>query len=106
MSVVQEFRDFLKKYNVLALAVAFIMGLEVNDLVKSLVNDVIMPVLTFFLPHGSWRTATFAFGSVVISWGSFLSALINFVIIAFVVFLFVKAINKVGKKTAVEKKKK
>jgi hypothetical protein len=42
------------------LAIAFIMGLAANDLIKALVDDIIMPVITFFIPGGSWKTATFS----------------------------------------------
>jgi len=101
MGFAQEFKDFLTEYKVIGLAIAFIMGAAITDLVKSLVNNVIMPVLTFFIPGGGWQTATFSLGPIVIGWGPFLSALINFLIIALVVFLIAKAIlkeEKVSKK--------
>ena len=94
MGFVHEFKDFLTEYKVIGLAIAFIMGAAITDLVKSLVGNVIMPVLTFFIPGGGWQTATFALGPIVISWGAFLSALINFLIIALVVFWIAKAIMK------------
>ena len=90
MGFLKEFMDFLKEYKVLPLAIAFIMGAAVTALVQSLVNDIIMPVLQPILPGEEWKTATFNIGSISLKWGSFLSALINFLIIAFVVFLIVK----------------
>ncbi|MEM4208653.1 MAG: MscL family protein, partial [Candidatus Bilamarchaeaceae archaeon] len=63
-------------------------------LVQSLVNDVIMPVISVILPEGDWQTAVLSIGSINIKWGMFLSALINFLIIAFVVFMVVKIMLK------------
>ena len=60
-----------------------------------------MPVITPFIPGGAWREATLAIGSIVIKWGSFLAAVINFLIMAFVVFFIAKKLlkeEKVGKK--------
>jgi len=94
MGLVQEFKEFLAEYKVVGLAVAFIMGAAVTDLVKSLVNNVIMPVVTFFIPGGEWQAATFALGPIVVGWGAFLAALINFLIIALVVFMIAKAVLK------------
>jgi len=84
--LLHEFRAFLWEYKVVGLAVGFIMGAAATDLVKSLVNNVIMPVITPFIPGGGWQTATFRLGPVVLGWGPFLAALINFLIIAWVVF--------------------
>jgi len=88
--VLQEFKDFLKEYKVIGLAVAFIMGLAANTLVKSLVDNIVMPLITPFIPGGAWQTATFSMGPIVIGWGAFLSALIYFIIIAFVIFIIAK----------------
>jgi len=101
MSLIKDFMDFLKEYKVIALAVAFIIGAALTALVTSLVNDIVMPVITPFIPGGAWQTATLALGSIVIKWGSFLGAVINFVIIALVVFMIAKMVlkeEKVGKK--------
>ena len=91
--IIKEFKEFLKEYKVLALAIAFIMGIAITALIQSLVNDIIMPIITPFL-SGDWQTATLTIGPVVIKWGSFLSALINFIIIAFVVFMIAKIVLK------------
>ncbi len=99
LNVVREFKDFLKEYKIVGLAIAFIMGAAATDLVKSLVNNVIMPLVTPFIPGGGWQTATFKMGPIVISWGAFLSALINFLILAFVIFLVAKFIFKEEKVT-------
>jgi len=101
MGMMQEFKDFLTEYKVIGLAVALIIGLAATALVKSLVEDIIMPIVTPFVPGGGWQTATLALGPVVLKWGSFLSALINFLILALVVFLLAKMVlkeEKVAKK--------
>jgi large conductance mechanosensitive channel len=92
MGLLKEFMDFLREYKVLPLAIAFIMGAAITALIQSLVNDIIMPVLTPLLPGEDWKAVTFTIGPVIIKTGSFLSALINFVIIAFVVFLIAKIV--------------
>ena len=94
MGMIKEFLGFLKEYNVVALAIAFIMGVAATSLIKSLVDTIIMPVITPFIPGGAWKTATFALGPIVIGWGAFLGELINFVIIALVVFLIAKKVFK------------
>jgi large conductance mechanosensitive channel len=99
MGMVQEFNEFLKEYKVMPLAIAFIMGSAVVVLVQSLVNDIIMPVVTPLIPGGDYKTATFALGPILIKWGSFLSAVINFIIIAFVIFMLAKIVLKEEKVT-------
>lgn len=90
----QEFKEFLAEYKVVGLAVAFIMGMAVNDLVKSLVDNIIMPLISPLLPAGGWRTAVIALGPFDIGVGPFVAALINFIIIALVIFLIVKMVLK------------
>jgi len=94
MGVVSEFSDFLKEYKIVALAVAFMMGAAVNELVKSFVNNIVMPLLTPFIPNGAWDTSKLVIGSVVIGWGAFLGSLIHFIILALVVFFLVKKLLK------------
>jgi large conductance mechanosensitive channel len=97
--MIREFLEFLKEYKVVALAIAFIMGVAATALIKSLVDNVIMPIITPFIPGGAWQTATFSLGPIVIGWGAFLGALINFVIIAWVVFVIAKKVLKEEKVT-------
>jgi large conductance mechanosensitive channel len=94
IGLMSEFNEFLREYKVMALAVAFIIGIAATALVQSLVNNVIMPIVTPFIPGGEWQEATFSMGPIVISWGAFLASLINFIIIAFVVFIIAKQIMK------------
>jgi len=95
MSLISEFREFLSEYKVVGLAVAFIIGAALTSLVQSFVNDLLMPLITPFQPSGDWKNATLSInpyvgGTINIKWGSFLANLINFVIIALVVFLIAK----------------
>ncbi len=94
MGFVGEFTDFLKKYQVLGLAVAIIIGLAATKFVTALVNDIVMPVVGALVPGGAWRTATLELGPVKFLVGDFVGAIIDFAIIALVVFLIVKMIMK------------
>jgi large conductance mechanosensitive channel len=93
-SFMQEFIDFLNKYGVIGLAVAFVMGAAVTKLVSALVTDLIMPIIAALIPGGDWRASTVNIGSIKFLVGDFVGALIDFTIIAFVIFMIVKAIVK------------
>ena len=99
MGIIQEFRDFLAEYKVVGLAVAFIMGAAATDLVKSLVNNIIMPLIMPLMPAGDWQTTAVVVGPFSFLLGAFLASLINFVIIAFAVFLIAKMVMKEEKVT-------
>lgn len=99
MGLIKEFKDFLKEYKVMPLAIAFIMGVAITAVVQSFVNDIVMPIISPFMPGGDWQTATLTVGPVTLGWGPFLSALINFVVIAFVIFMIAKFILKEEKVT-------
>lgn len=101
MGTMREFGEFLKKYQVIGLAVAFIMGAAASTLITALVNDFIMPIIALITPGGDWKSwqivlSTGADGTVTnaIKYGDFLGVLINFLIVAFVIFLIVKIIMK------------
>ena len=96
--VVDEFIHFLNKYGVVGLAIAFIMGSAVNKLVSALVNYMVMPVITFFIPQGGWREATLNLGPVKLLVGEFAGALLDFFIISFVVFSIMKQLQKTNLK--------
>jgi large conductance mechanosensitive channel len=101
MGILKEFKEFLHEYKVVGLAVAFIMGVAITALVKSFVDNIIMPIITPFIPGGAWQTATAKLGPIVLSWGAFAGALLNFIIIALVVFMIAKMVlkeDKVSKK--------
>jgi len=92
-----EFIDFLSKYKVMGLAVAFIMGLYLGGLVNALVKDLIMPIIGLALPGlGNLSTYTVSVANQQFGIGDFLVALITFVIVAFVIFLLVKVTKRFG----------
>ena len=116
----KEFGDFIKRGNVIDLAVAVVIGGAFSTIVSSLVNDVIMPVISLatggidftnlFISLNGQSYATLAeaqtAGASVLAYGSFIQAVINFLIIAFVIFMVVKAMNTASEKMAKLKKKK
>jgi large conductance mechanosensitive channel len=97
--ILSEFKDFLKEYKIIGLAIAFIIGVAATALIKSLVENVVMPIITPFIPGGAWREAFFNLGPIVIKWGAFMGELINFIIIALVIFMIAKLLLKEEKVT-------
>lgn len=94
----KDFLEFLKEYKVVSLAIAFVMGAASTDLVKSLVTDVVMPVLTPLFSAVPFKELVWTLGPVHIAIGSFIAALINFLVIALVVFMVTKLLIKEDKK--------
>ena len=109
---IQEFQEFAVKGNMIDLAVGVIIGAAFGKIIDSLVSDIIMPVISFILrgdvdftnrfvvlqqPDGYTGAQTYEAlteaGAVLLSWGNFLTVFINFVLLAFVVFCLVKAVN-------------
>jgi large conductance mechanosensitive channel len=113
MAVLKEFRDFAVKGNVIDLAVGVIIGGAFGKIVDSLVNDIVMPVISTLLgghidftnlflvlgnvPEGVPRTfdALKKAGIPIFAYGNFVTILINFVLLAFVIFQMVKIVNKI-----------
>ncbi|MEM8773598.1 MAG: large conductance mechanosensitive channel protein MscL [Pseudomonadota bacterium] len=106
--MIQEFKDFIAKGNVMDMAVGIIIGAAFTAIVSSLVADLINPIISLFMggidfaglfavldggEYGSLTAAEEA-GAAVFAYGRFIMAIINFLIIAFVVFLLVKAVNR------------
>lgn len=94
VGLISEFKEFLYEYKVIPLAIALIMGIASTAFIKSFVDNIIMPIITPFVPGGAWRTATLEIGPIVLGWGAFLGELINFIIIALVVFIIAKKVLK------------
>jgi len=96
--MIKEFKDFIAKGNVMDMAVGIIIGAAFTAIVKSLVADLINPFISLFTGGLDFSSLGIALGSgedaAVFAYGNFLMALINFLIIAWVVFLLVKAVNK------------
>jgi len=89
-----EFMDFLSKYKVMGLAVAFILGIYLGALVQALVTSLIMPVITLLLPPD--LSLDVQVGSAIFKVGDFIDALITFLIVALVIFILVKIAKKWG----------
>lgn len=87
-----EFKDFISKYKVMGMAVAFILGLYLGTLVKALVDDLIMPIVNLAMPGIEWELITVGPFRI----GHFIGALITFLIVAFVIFILVKITKKAG----------
>lgn len=90
----QEFKAFLQKYNVMALAIAFILGAAIGKVVTALVTDLIMPLIGLVMPAVDWKQWFLTVGSQKFMVGDFIGAVIDFIIIAFVVFMLGKALVK------------
>ena len=90
-----EFKDFLSKYKILGLAVAFVLGLYLGTLVQALVKDFVMPLIGLAIPGiDNLATLSVTFMNQVFGVGDFLVALITFIIVAFVAFLIVKVAKR------------
>lgn len=90
----KEFVAFLKQYGVIGLAIAVIIGGKANAMVTTVVDGILMPIVTFFIPGGAWRTATFDLGPIHFLIGPVLGAGIDFLIVAWLVFYFSKKVLK------------
>jgi large conductance mechanosensitive channel len=102
MAMLKDFRDFLLKQNVVALAIAVVIASALNILVKAFVDDFIMPVVVAIGPGGDWQKATWTVGTVKFGIGDFLAAAINFLIIGLVAWrisrIFIKPAAETPKK--------
>ena len=93
--MIREFRDFIAKGNVMDLAVGIIIGAAFTAIVTSLVEDLINPLIGLFVGGLDFSDLSVGIGEAQFMYGSFITAIINFLIIAFVVFLLVKGVNRI-----------
>ena len=91
--MLKEFRAFSMRGNVLDLAVAVIIGGAFGKIIASLVADILMPLIGLLMGGVNFSEQAFTVGEAVVKWGVFVQTIIDFLIIAFVVFLIVKAAN-------------
>jgi large conductance mechanosensitive channel len=96
--MLKEFQAFLKRGNVMDLAVAVIIGAAFGAIVTSLVNDIIMPLIGIIIGKVEFTSLVWKVGEAQVKYGSFLQAIVNFLIIAFVIFLLVRTVNNMKKK--------
>ena len=100
--MLKEFRAFVMRGNVLDLAVGVIIGAAFGKIVASLVTDILMPIIGLVMGGIDFSGLTFQIGSATIAYGLFINNVIDFLIIAFVIFLIIKAANSAKKKPAEE----
>ncbi len=94
----KEFKEFAARGNVVDLAVGVIIGGAFGKIVASLVDDVIMPIIGLILGGIDFSALEFQVGEAVIKYGAFIQSIVDFVIIAFSIFMIIRAINKFKKK--------
>lgn len=114
--MLNEFKEFIKKGNAMQVAIGFVMGAAFQGIVKSLVDDLIMPIIGLLTggidfvnkfvaldgnAYDTYQAAVDA-GAAVFAYGKFINAILNFIIIAFILFLIVKAMNKMQKEEEAE----
>jgi len=98
----QEFKEFAMRGNVMELAVGVIVGGAFSAITNSLINDIINPILGMFAGDGTALVESLTFrlpGGGELMLGSFINAILNFLVMAFVVFCLVKGINRLSRKT-------
>jgi len=96
--MLKEFKEFVMRGNVLDLAVAVIIGGAFGKIIASLVNDILMPLIGLLLGGVNFSELAFTVGEAVVKWGAFVQAIVDFLIIAFAIFIIVKAANATKKK--------
>lgn len=96
----EEFKQFISRGNVMDMAVGVIIGGAFSAITTSLIDDIIMPVLGIFTSSISFAELSFTINGAVITYGNFIQAVLNFLVMALVVFCIIKAMNKLHRKKA------
>ena len=96
--MLKEFKEFATRGNMMDMAIGVIIGGAFQKIVTSLVNDIIMPAVSIFTGKVDFSDLTFTVGSASIKYGSFITAVIDFLIIAFSIFIALKSANSIYKK--------
>ena len=103
--MLKEFKEFISKGNVLDLAVGVVMGSAFSGIVTSLVNDIIMPFVGLLIGGIDFSGMKATVGKASIMYGNFIQNIVNFLIIALSIFMFIKFINRISKKVKKEEEK-
>lgn len=93
--MIKEFKEFINRGNVMDLAIGVIVGGAFNTIVTSLVNDIIMPIIGLIIGGADFSGLTITFRNASINYGLFLQNIINFLLIAFSLFLVIRAMNRI-----------
>ncbi|MBX2884874.1 MAG: large-conductance mechanosensitive channel protein MscL [Granulosicoccus sp.] len=100
MGMISEFKEFALKGSLIDMAVGIIIGAATGKMVSALVENVLMPIIGIFMGGVNFEDLVYQVGDASIGYGSFLQAIIDFLIIAFVIFMILKMINNMKKKEA------
>jgi large conductance mechanosensitive channel len=101
MGFIKEFKEFASRGNVVDLAVGIVLGAAFNGIVTSAVNDIIMPPIGYLMGDLDFKDYKLALSeNVTINYGNFIQTVLNFIIVAFAVFILVKAMNRLRRKEA------
>jgi large conductance mechanosensitive channel len=92
--MLKEFKEFALRGNVMDLAVAVIIGGAFGKIITSLVSDILTPLIGLLLGGVNFSELSFTVGNAVVKWGAFVQSILDFVIIAFVIFMLVRAMNR------------
>lgn len=103
--IIAEFKTFIMRGNVVDLAVGVVMGSAFSKIVSSLVNDIMMPFIGVIIGGLDFTNLSINVGNAKIMYGSFIQNIIDFLIIALCIFLFVKVINRLAHKKEVKEEK-
>ena len=95
--MLKEFKDFIMRGNVLDLAIAVIIGGAFGKIVSSLVNDLLMPLVGLLMGQVNFSELAWNVGEASVKWGAFIQSIIDFLIVATVIFLIIKAANRMKK---------
>ena len=106
MLMIKEFKEFIAKGNVMDLAVGVIIGGAFQAIVNSLVNDILMPIIGVITGGIDFSSLAITVGEASINYGMFIQNIIYFLIVAWVIFLVVKAINKMRRTSEAEAEEK
>ena len=103
MSMIKEFKEFAIKGSLIDMAVGIIIGAAVGKMVSTLVENILMPIIGVLMGGVNFQDLSIKVGDAAIGYGAFIQSMIDFVIVAFVIFMILKAINSM--KAAAEKEK-
>lgn len=102
--MLKEFKEFALKGNAIELAIGVIIGSSLQSIIKSLVNDIIMPLISLLFGKVDFSEWILKVGNTTIPYGSFISNIVNFILVAFALFLVVRYINRLNKELEEAKK--
>lgn len=97
--MLKEFKEFISKGNVMDLAVGVIIGAAFQAIVSSLVNDIVMPLISIITGSIDFSDMAITVGGANLKYGNFITSIINFLIISFVIFLMVRYMNRLNKRS-------